>query len=328
MGPAGSSLQEDIYAASGMWGWTINNAWELTNSARVDRLQLSRSGPIDPSSSLTDADFTREITKVSYNSGLVWKATADDSFRLSAARGLRMASLFDFGINLRPGAQIAGFPVLQIGNPDKNPTIVTDYELGWDHKVKPIDGVFKADVFVERTADVLMPGGSVVACPFGFCAGPISNNFVIQGNNIGSSNTVGAEFDIKGKIDENWSWGFNDTVQKIHDHYTVTTFNTQDQTPANIANAHVGYQDGPWETDAFVYYTSLFREPEPGALIAVPSPLVAIPSHVSLSGRIGYKINDKTTVALSGQELEKTRAMTSTALETERRLFLSLDRAF
>jgi iron complex outermembrane receptor protein len=108
----------------------------------------------------------------------------------------------------------------------------------------------------------------------------------------------------------------------------VTTIDTQDQTPVNLTNIHLGYQDGPWETDAFAYYNTRFKEPEQGTDVTVPVPMVTIPAHISLSGRVGYKINDKMTAAVSGQELQTKQAVTSTGLETERRVFISLDSAF
>ena len=339
IGPSGSSIQEDIYAMSGMWGWTINDSWEMTNSARVDRLQLSRTGNFVTGwpAALTDSDFKRSITRPSYNSGLVWKATPDDSFRLNTGRGLRMVSPFDFGIALNPGAAIGPYHALVIGNPDKNPTVVTNYELGWDHKLKPIDGSFKADVFTEKTTDAIGTQGAVIACPAVFAgifgavctsANNPANPIIEQGGNIGYSDTIGAEAELKGKINENWSWGVNDTVQKIHDHYSDPTVDTKDQTPVNLTNVHIGYQNGDWETDAFMYYNTKFKQGQPGSHIAVPTPFVTIPSHISLSSRIGYKLNDATTMAVSGQELQSKQAVTSTALETERRVFLSLDHAF
>ncbi len=332
IGPVGSSIQENIYALSGMWSWSINPDWEWTNSARVDRLQLAHSGPIDPSSPLTDGDFDRNITKPSYNSGLVWKATPDDSFRFNTGRGLRMASLFDFGISLAPGYKVGGFfPLLNIGNPEDNPTYVTDYELGWDHKVEDIEGAFKADVFTERTTDALGGTGSLISCPIasGFPGCTSANpDFVTQGGNIGSSSSVGTELDLQGKYDDNWSWDVNDTIEKIYDHYTDPTTDTKDQTPVSLTSFHLGYQDGPWESDAFVYFNTRFKQPEPSANPLVTSPLATMPAHISLSGRVGYKINDQTTIAISGQELQASQAVTSTALETERRVFLSLDRSF
>lgn len=342
MGPAGSSLQENIYAVSGMWDWAINDKWDLTNSARGDRLDLSRDGLINPSIPLTDGDFHRTITRPSYNSGLVWKATPDDTFRLDTARGLRMASALDFGAEVPLGNMPSppfppNIPVFQSGNPAVNPMAVTNYELGWAHKIKPIDGEFKTDVFTGKTSGALGTSGGIIACPVGL--GPFlglppaactAGALVTQGSSagLGSSNDVGAEFDLKGKFDQNWSWGINDTIEKIHNHYVNPTVNTLALTPVNLTNVHLGYQTGPWESDAFAYYTTRFRQPEPGNNVLIPAPLATIPAHVSLSARLGYKINDATTVAISGQSLQQSQSLTSTALETERQVFLSLDHNF
>ena len=329
VGPTGSSIQEDVYALSGMWGWDITPDWELTNSVRLDRLHLAHSGPIDASDTiLTDASFDRVITAPSYNSGLVWKATPIDSFRLNTGRGLRMASLLDFGLSLRPGAKIGGVPVLQIGNPNIDPTVVTSYELGWNHKIKAIKGGLDAGVFTERMTDAMKPGGSIVACPAGCGAKPFSNNFVIQPGNIGWSRTFGAEFNVQGEFGGHWRWGVNDTLQRIYDHYTDASANTKDGTPVNLTNLHLGWHDGPWESDAFAYFNTRFKEPAPTADVTVTPPLVTIPAHVSFSGRVAYTFGDKLTLSLSGQSLQSARTVTSTGLETERRVFVSLDRNF
>ena len=324
-GPQGSFIQDDVYGLSGMWNWVITKQWSMTNSARVDSLHLSRSGPFDPSSPLTDSQFDRTITKPSYNSGLVWKVTDDDTLRVNTGRGLRMGSFFDFGSSVTTGATLFGFPVIDIGVPGVNPTAVTNYEMGWNHRIKPINGSFKADVFTEKITNQTSNVAHIIASPF---APPFPAAFVAQGNgNVGWSRAVGAELTLQGKIGQNWSWSANNTVEKIHDHYSDGT-DLEDGTPLEMANVHLGYQNGLWETDGYVYYQTRVKQLEPSANFAVPIPNVSVPSHISLSGRIAYTLSEGTTVALSGQELQATRSETSTGLETERRIFLSLDHQF
>lgn len=333
IGPRGSSLQNDVYGASAMWEWVINKAWNWTNSARVDRLQLSRRGPMIAGSFLTDADFDRNYTQPSYNSGLVWKATEDDTFRLQTARGVRMMSFFDLGVSLDAGATIdpdgpgalPAFPVVYVGNPHNKPTTVTSYELGWDRKIKALDGDFKANVFATQVQHIT--GNNTLICtPF---APPCSAAlFLTQGGNVGGSKSVGVEVGLKGKVGTNWTWDINNTFHKIKDDYHNVNANTEDPTPVNITNAHLGYQQGKWEADMFVNYTTSFKQKEPGASIAIPSPLADVPSHVGLAARIGYKINRKTTIALSGQELQAGHSQVTRGPDVERRVYLSLDKAF
>jgi len=327
-GPQGSFIQDSIEGLSGMWAWAITHNLNFTNSARIHRLKLSREGPMDPSSPLKNGMFDRTITKPSYNSGLVWKATDDDSFRVNTGRGVRMGSFFDFGASIGPGSTLAGHQILEVGVPNVNPTYVTNYEVGWDHKIQPINGSFKADVFTERTTNETAISSNVIASPF---APPFPADFVVQGDgNIGWSRSIGSELELKGKVNQNWSWGINDTIETIHDHYSDAT-DTKDRTPKNVTNLHLGYQSGPWETDGFVYYTTRIKQLEPSANFALPIPNVNVPSHISLSARTAYKIDDATggtTIALSGQELQDSQSETSTGLETERRIFLSVDHPF
>jgi len=336
IGPVGAALQENIKSVSAMWDWRINDSWSWTNSWRIDSLDLARSGPLDPNVALlmTDNDFNRTITRPSYNSGLVWKATPVDTFRLNTASGLRMASLFDFGARITPVASVGPFPVTVAGNPNDDPTSVTSYEVGWDHKVKPIDGMFKADAFMEKTDDALPTGGNLAACPAALagvlgpgCTSP-GDAVVVASTNIGSSKAVGAEFELDGKIDKNWSWGVNDTVEKIFNHQENQAYNTLEQTPVNLTNVHLGYQNGPWETDAYVYYNTPFHEPEPTGSFLLAPQAATMPSHFNLSARAGYKINDSTTVAVTGESLQQQNSLTSTGLETARQVFLSLEHSF
>lgn len=333
LGPTGSSVEDDVYSISGMWEWVINNAWNWTNSARVDRFKLSRSGPITAGSFLTNDDFDRTITEPSYNSGIVWKATNDDTFRFNTARGVRMASFFNLALSLDAGATIdpdgggalPAFPVLQVGNPYVTPTTITNYEIGWNRKVKPINGALNVNLFATWTRDT-MGGNNVICTPF---APPCNAAlFVSQSGNTGSSRSVGAEIGLNGRIGTNWTWSINNTIQKIYDDYTDTTVNTKDKTPLNITNAHLGYQTGPWEADAFLYFTTSFKQEEPTADATVDPPLVRVSPHLGVSARIGYKLNRKTTIAISGQELQSSYSTTSRAPDVERRVFLSLTKDF
>ncbi len=326
IGPIDAVLQDDVYAFGGMWGWTITDQWELTNSARVDRLQLARTGSINAFSPLTDSDYDQNVTAVSYNSGLVWKATPTDTLRFNTGRGFRIASLTDLGITLDAGAEILGFPSLQIGNPRLNPTVVTSYELEWDRKIAPINGLFKAGVFTTNIKDVVdLDNASLICTPF---APPCNAAaFVAQVGNAGSSNSVGAEFTLKGKINENWRWEINDTIQKISDDYYNALSNSEDMTPINMANVHIGYQKGRWEADAFAHYVSSFSQPEPPLDMTIPTPLVEVPAYVSVSGRVGYKVGD-TTFSLSGQELQSAEATRTRGPDVERRLFASIEHRF
>ena len=68
---------------------------------------------VAPNHTRADYDSTT-LTVPSFNSGLVIKATDIDTVRLTAARGLQVPSLFDFGIQIPlSGLDYVGSPYLQ-----------------------------------------------------------------------------------------------------------------------------------------------------------------------------------------------------------------------
>lgn len=312
----GASLAYAVYALSGMWGWTLLDNLEWTNSVRMDWLNMNHSGAFNASSPYTDADYNQSISEPSYNSGLVWRATQDDTFRLSTARGVKIPSLLNYGMEFVFG------PVLFVGNPTLSPTIVTNYEVGWDRAVKLIRGMLKTSIFYQTTEDVVAEGVNFI----------VPNIF--QQDNIGDSSMVGAEIGLSGKIGAYWDWDANYTIQKINDDFSVNAggapyavaANFEDSNPTHMLNAHLGYQNGSWEADTYAYLVSSFHNFEPNGAGAYD--LNGVSSFGSLSGRVGYALDESTTVALSGQEIQAVGGQRTTGPDVERRVYLSLEREF
>jgi iron complex outermembrane receptor protein len=92
-----ADIAYDVYSASAMWDWMINDSMSWTNAARVDKLYLGASGTLSASSPLTLADYDRDLTVYSANSGLVYKMTANDTIGVSYGRGAQVPSLTTLG---------------------------------------------------------------------------------------------------------------------------------------------------------------------------------------------------------------------------------------
>ncbi len=149
----GAEVFYDVYAASGMWNWKILDNLSWTNAVRVDHMDMGRSGPLISNAVLTsNDDYDQKLTEVSYNTGLVWNATAQDTLRLSAARGIRAPSLLDIGI------QLTVTPILVLGNPQLNRGVVENYEFGYDRQIDTIGGGFRGSVFYQKMQN--LKGGS------------------------------------------------------------------------------------------------------------------------------------------------------------------------
>ena len=77
----------------------------MTNAVRVDDLHLRYSGTPAVGSGLTVADYNHAGFAVpSFNTGLVFNLTEQDTFRLMLARGVQLPSLVDFGLQIPFGA--------------------------------------------------------------------------------------------------------------------------------------------------------------------------------------------------------------------------------
>jgi hypothetical protein len=51
------------------------------------------------------------------------------------------------------------------GLPNLSPTIVTNYELGWDRALPSVDAQFRASAFSQRSSDVLSVAGGLIITP-------------------------------------------------------------------------------------------------------------------------------------------------------------------
>lgn len=313
--PAGSEISYEVYAVNGMWNWMINDQLSWTNAARVDYLDMERTGPLSAGNTFTNDDYDKDITEFSYNSGLVWKATDHDTLRLSTSRGLEVPTLLEFGIALNAG------PVTLIGDPDIKTTIATNYELAWDRKVDAIDGMFRSALFYQTNEDIKNLSTQVVGAN------------VIAGN-LGDSETYGIELGLDGKFNENVDWGVGYIFQVINDDLVNGKSNNtlsvasefEDGNPQHQVNASLGYQKGPWELDSMLYYVSETDQIASNSVGATV--LEEIDGYVGANARIAYTFEGDTTLALHGQQLLRSQTQTSVTPDVERRVYLSLSKKF
>ena len=71
--------------------------------------------------------FRSASTEPSFNSGVVWKATEMDTFRLTLARGVQLPTLVEQGIQLDP---FTAGPTGIYGRPNLLPSITWNAEAG------------------------------------------------------------------------------------------------------------------------------------------------------------------------------------------------------
>lgn len=312
----GAEVSEDIFSLSGMWNWDINSELSWTNAVRGDFLRLDHNGVFTPSNSGNTVDeYDRDVYEVSYNSGLVWKATDKDTLRLSTARGVEIPSLIEYGLDLNTGGTVNS-----IGDPFIQSSIITNYELAWDREVDLINGLFRSAVFYLETEDVKSAS-----------AGTVGDD--IQYGNIGDSKSYGLELGLEGAYKEHYSWGIGYIFQHINDDFQngkngsslVSPKDYEDNEARHKVNLELGYHKGPWEADALVYYTSSYD----GIAFKPPNyTLDPVDGYVGVNARVGYTYKENLTFAVSGQQLQSSKTQTSATPDVDRRLWLGVTYKF
>jgi len=297
----------DVYSASAMWDWAVADGLSLVNAVRLDHLRLERNGMTTAASPYGNDDYDRTSSEFSFNSGLVWAVTGVDTVRLSAARGVQVPSLFQYGQNLNFGMS------LRVGNPDIDPTIVTNYELAWDHGLSGIDGKLRTAVFHQTNRDMMAAARTSVnraVTPPAIVQVPV---------NLGDTTISGLELSLEGRIGAAWSWKAGYAYQTVDDDFdlTQTEHNFEDSSPEHKLSAEIGYTAGAFEANLFGLYVS-------GTEMLRGATLVDISSYLYLAGRIGYHLTDDVTVALSAFNATRDDAQLTSGLKEERRVFGSI----
>jgi outer membrane receptor for ferrienterochelin and colicins len=306
----------NVASANGMWNWKITPSLALTNALRLDHLTLGREGPQPPGSGLTNANWNnRALTEKSFNSAIVWQATDVDTLRVMVSRGVQLPNLIELGGLVYP-VQPFGYAG---GIPSLNPTIVTNYEVGWDRKLSLIQAQTRVNVFHEISQDLVSLVGGSLFPPTPQVSTPV---------NVGNSYASGVELSIKGIFLEYWRWGASYTPEVIHDHLNYTLQQAladyQDTLPVNVVNANLGWSRGPWELDSYLRYESNFFGIRSNTLVSNSTTLVRINNYVSVDARIAYKITKEVTVALSGQNITQSSQQQTSAPNVERRVLCTL----
>ena len=307
----GADVFYDVVAVGGMWQWQIMPSLALTNALRIDHLMLGRDGSAPLGSPFANANWDRSVTTESFNSGLVWKADAEDTVRLTVGRGVQLPNLAELGALVfnSPLANYTGVPTLQ-------PTVVTNYELGWDHYFEALNAHFRASGFHQTTNEIASLSGGFLIAPGGA---------FFTSANVARSHAEGIELALKGKFLSDWRWGLSYTPEVVTDRFNpgltnlTTNVDFQHTNPVHVVNANLGWSHGPWEIDGFLRYESRFYGFVP-VVAGLFTTLAPINDYVSIDGRIAYQLTDRITLALSGQNITQATQRQTSAPNVERRV--------
>jgi iron complex outermembrane receptor protein len=317
---SGGAVAYDIGSASGAWSWTPLPPLTLTQAVRVDALKLSRSGsfagfPFD------NRAWNRTLVEPSFNSGVVYKASPVDTFRLTVARGVQLPSLLAFG-----GLQALEGPFAFVGSPTISPTITMNYELDWDHQFPEFGARTRLAAFYQTNTGLQ----SLFVPPSVYFPQPGVLTSIAR--NIGNSQELGLELSVKGTVGEHWRWSLGYSPRIVHDDipaafpFTQTGVSYQRTAPKHVLDASVGYSIGSWEADAFAHYESAFY-----GLVSTGGFNYAqsrVSDYVAIDGRVGYHLTKDVTLAISGQNLGLRTQRQTTIGTVDRRLFATVSVRF
>jgi iron complex outermembrane receptor protein len=304
-GLVNGSIGEQLISGSTMWDWQITPTLSLTNAARIDYLALNREGSTS-NNGWTNANYDDvRHTEYSFNSGLVYKLSPDDTIRLTAARGIQVASLIDLDST---GS----------GNPNIQPSVVMNYELGYDRSLAIISSVLQTSVFYQTDDEIINRlGGPKVVVP--------SRSAKIAGN-VGTANEKGVEIGIKGSAESGLRWNASYSFESVTQDLIVNVTGVATSpllltngTPQHVIIAGGGYTWGKLELDAQVRWQSRYEDFN----AALTNPVVMIPDFITSTARIGYRLTDNLTLALSGSQLGQNRLIEATGPAIERRIIAS-----
>jgi outer membrane receptor for ferrienterochelin and colicins len=298
------SLHYNNFAGNAMWNWQIKPTLSFTAAGRVDHLELLRSDPLSSDDKYVPADYNgTSITTPSYNFGLVWDATDNDTFRLLTGRAVQAPSLLDLGFNLQLPEDGGLIKAVYAGNPNLIPSVSTNYELDYDRQLTQISSTLRTAVFFNTTRD-LMADASGLPGNFAF---PVFSSY---SQNTGSGQAVGGELGITGSSDLGFRWNANYSLVGVRnktDYGPPTApapFNNA--TPTSEINFGGGYSWRQWEADAEAHWQSNYQTDTygygPAGIFFTP---VTVDNYITATARIGYAVNSHINLAVAGQALTK-----------------------
>jgi outer membrane receptor for ferrienterochelin and colicins len=315
----GGHIGYNVYGASAMWNWQITPELALTNAVRLDQLSLRYAGLPIPGIRYTISDYNRAgLSEISFNSGIVYKPTANDTFRLLAARGIQAPSLVDFG--LQESSNIGGLPISFIGNPGLRAASVMNYEIDYERSLSPINAVLRAAAYHQKTDDL------VVTNVIGPLA-PGAGGLVSYSQNVSSSSANGGELQLKGASVSGIRWSTSyalifvtDNLGTLGDSFSVLDYDRG--SPTSVVNVGAGYSWNRFDVDARLRWQSHFTDFSPTATGA--SQPIRIDNYTAANARIGYRMTDNMTLALTGEQLAQPRILEAAGTRVERRVFVTL----
>lgn len=247
-------------SADAMVDWTITPDLSLTNSGRLDFVSPSNVG----------AYVYHTITAYSFNTGLVYKAGADDTLRLLAGRSNQIPSM-----------------LMLLRVPGIKPSSLMKYQGTWDHALATISSTVHASVYYQSITRTMVYG-------------------VLNGGDVSST---GVEASLQGANTDGWSWNGSINYRTVGGglHFTPSSalgyaLDFEKTMPKCILTFGLGKTFGDFEANVEGKWSS---ESQDWAPVYNSKTFVNVPDYLTMTARIGYRINDNFSVAVTAAQLNR-----------------------
>ena len=322
----GAMVRYRVLAPSAMWNWQTSEKVALTAAARLDSLELSRTGAFPAGVTRNkNSDWDRSIKKVSVNLGAVISATDRDTVRLIAARGVQAPTLVELGSRQVIPATAPPVGIATLANPDLKPAMITSYEIAYERALPNLGARLAVKLMAQRTEDV-KSGVSRLQIDIPATA---TTYAALTYYNIGKSEMKGVEVSGAGKFGKGFRWSADTTYVDITD-TTIPGYSAVrrliafgDTSPKWRSNLSLGWTDGSWTADGYVRTVSKFNS------YTATQTLEPVEGYTTVAGRVGYEMKSGVTLALAGQNLLEDRQSQTkgiSGLKAERRVLFSISK--
>jgi len=320
-----TELEDEILSFNGLWDWKVNDKLRTSAAARFDHFSLKALG--DPYAITNEADNLMGIDasdlnqvrdEYSINLGAVYQLSDIETLRASFARGADLPSFTEFLFQI----STANGVVQWAANPEVDTSIVSNIELGYDRKIKEIDGLFRGSIFYQESNEMQGFGNSIIrdatgTNPFTGGAATGGTSFIAVTGNLGDSKMYGIELGLEGKYDENWDWTANYAFVKVKDdlrnfgamfpYIGLAAYHSameyENSNAEHTVNLTATYSAEKWDTTVGVQYTSGYQDLIMNTALPHTFTVVDVDASVVLNASFNYKINDNVTVTAAGQNL-------------------------
>jgi outer membrane receptor for ferrienterochelin and colicins len=251
--------------------------------------------------------------------------TQQDTLRLVLARGVQLPSLVDFGFQIPFG--VLG-PVVATGNPNLRASTVDSAELSYDRALPSLGSSMRIAVYAQRNKDLISPPNGVPPI-FGPAGIP-----VLKAANVGGSDAAGFDIGLEGHAQSGLRWDVSyayvvttDDTELNRGGFITSPIDYAHSVPRHVVIGKLGYTRGRLEMDLLARWQSSYRDFQSTSVPLLLQP-VEVRNYLLLSGRIGYRLSNHLSVALSLQQLNSARQLQTAGPPVERRAIVSVSAEF